>query len=120
MFPKLLNLKTSLCHQNVKEEPMKICVLASLALGLALASSTALSASDHAPKPPLRRHVAHFQVVELNPVDLRATAYAHPTFFPLFGQWASQPSAQDHSIVETEGLSRNPDDCVRWGCVGNN
>ncbi len=25
-----------------------------------------------------------------------------------------------HSVYEREGLSRNPEDCVVWGCVGNN
>ena len=24
-----------------------------------------------------------------------------------------------YNIHETDGLSRNPDDCVRWGCVDN-
>jgi hypothetical protein len=25
-----------------------------------------------------------------------------------------------YNIHETDGLSRNPDDCVRWGCVDQN
>jgi hypothetical protein len=25
-----------------------------------------------------------------------------------------------HNVYEREGLSRNPEDCVIWGCVGNN
>jgi len=24
-----------------------------------------------------------------------------------------------YNIHETDGLSRNPDDCVRWGCIDN-
>ena len=27
--------------------------------------------------------------------------------------------AYPRNIHETDGLSRNPDDCVRWGCVDN-
>ena len=27
--------------------------------------------------------------------------------------------AYPYNIHETDGLSRNPDDCVRWGCVDN-
>jgi hypothetical protein len=25
-----------------------------------------------------------------------------------------------YNIHETDGLSRNPDDCVRWGCIDQN
>ena len=25
-----------------------------------------------------------------------------------------------YTIHETDGLSRNPDDCIRWGCVDQN
>jgi len=25
-----------------------------------------------------------------------------------------------YNIHETDGLSRNPDDCMRWGCIDNN
>jgi hypothetical protein len=28
--------------------------------------------------------------------------------------------AYPYNIHETDGLSRNPDDCVRWGCVDQN
>ena len=28
--------------------------------------------------------------------------------------------AYPYNIHETDGLSRNPDDCVRWGCVDVN
>ncbi len=27
--------------------------------------------------------------------------------------------AYPYNIHETDGLSRNPDDCARWGCVDN-
>lgn len=25
-----------------------------------------------------------------------------------------------HRVYEREGLTRNPEDCVVWGCIGNN
>jgi hypothetical protein len=30
---------------------------------------------------------------------------------------ASNPYGYPYNIHETDGLSRNPDDCARWGCV---
>jgi hypothetical protein len=30
------------------------------------------------------------------------------------------PVARIPSTFELEGLSRNPDDCAKYGCVGNN
>jgi hypothetical protein len=29
----------------------------------------------------------------------------------------SNPYGYPYNIHETDGLSRNPDDCVRWGCI---
>ena len=29
----------------------------------------------------------------------------------------SDPYGYPYNIHETDGLSRNPDDCARWGCV---
>ena len=29
----------------------------------------------------------------------------------------SNPYGYPYNIHETDGLSRNPDDCARWGCV---
>jgi hypothetical protein len=29
----------------------------------------------------------------------------------------SNPYGYPYNIHETDGLSRNPDDCVKWGCV---
>ncbi len=33
---------------------------------------------------------------------------------------ASSSQHIPHNVYEREGLSRNPEDCVIWGCVGNN
>jgi hypothetical protein len=29
----------------------------------------------------------------------------------------SNPYGYPYNVHETDGLSRNPDDCVRWGCI---
>jgi len=29
----------------------------------------------------------------------------------------SNPYGYPYNIHQTDGLSRNPDDCVRWGCI---
>jgi hypothetical protein len=30
------------------------------------------------------------------------------------------PAAATHSTLELQGLTRNPDDCAKYGCIGNN
>ncbi|MBV8106565.1 MAG: hypothetical protein JO223_18440 [Hyphomicrobiales bacterium] len=98
---------------------MKTFVLASVTLGLALAGP---AAGSSAASNPLRSDPMAFHKV-LGPrqaVDSRAVAYAHPTLFPMFGRSASPSIIYDSSGHEADGLSRNPDDCVRWGCVDNN
>lgn len=49
--------------------------------------------------------------------DARATAYARPTVLPFLGLLPYTSSVHGKSDHETDGLSRNPDDCVRWGCI---
>lgn len=121
MVAEMLQLHVSLAHQNAKEEKMKTRLLASLALGLALASPAAVYASDHPVKLHHRHHIAHRQAVERNPaVDSRAVAYAHLGPLSLFGQGTVLFSVQENGTHETDGLSRNPDDCVRYGCIDNN
>ena len=39
-----------------------------------------------------------------------------PTMFPDPDPYLAYP----YNIHETDGLSRNPDDCARWGCVDVN
>jgi hypothetical protein len=97
---------------------MKTLVLASLALGLALAPATGYASS--AASNPLHNHrIAHHKVFAHRPVDSRAIAYAHPPVSPLFGMLANPSIVRDSSGHETDGLSRNADDCVRWGCIDN-
>jgi hypothetical protein len=50
--------------------------------------------------------------------DPRAIAHvpAAPAFFPF--DWAGSDGRAPRK-PETDGLSRNPDDCVKYGCVDN-
>ena len=99
---------------------MRTSVLALLALGAALAVSGASYASEGASKPLHHHHlVRHKGVDHRQAVDAGATAYAPPVLFPLFGPWANSSTVHQGDVRETDGLSRNPDDCVRWGCIDN-
>jgi hypothetical protein len=99
---------------------MRTTLLAFLALGLALSLPGASYASDGASEPLHRHHVVrHKGVDHRQAVDAGATAYAPPILFPAFGLWANSSSVHQSDVHETDGLSRNPDDCVKWGCIDN-
>jgi hypothetical protein len=40
-----------------------------------------------------------------------------PSQLPRIFKGPTNPYGYPYNIHETDGLSRNPDDCVRWGCV---
>jgi hypothetical protein len=47
-----------------------------------------------------------------------ATALALPLGkLPKIFRDPTNPFGYPYNIHETDGLSRNPDDCIRWGCV---
>jgi hypothetical protein len=99
---------------------MRRSVLASLALGLALCLPGASYASESAYGPLHHHHVVrHKGVDHRQAIDAGATAYAPPMVFPFLGLWASSTDVHPSGVHETAGLSRNPDDCVRWGCIDN-
>ncbi len=84
----------------------------SLALGLALAAPVAAYAYDGASKPIHHHH---------RPAFHRAVAFAGApaAAAPMLGIW-SPSYAPTHEQYEIEGLSRNTDDCVKYGCIGAN
>ena len=89
----------------------------SLALGLALAIPAAAHAYDGG-SPPSHRHDGgrpyHGMVAHRAPAPAPALASV-----PNVGLWP--PSyTPSHEQYEIEGLTRNPDDCVIYGCIGNN
>ena len=89
---------------------------ASLRLSLALpglALSLPAAADAAAPSHHHDRHAYRGTVI------YRAAAPAPvPAAAPSFGLWSC--GAPSHRQFEVEGLTRNLDDCVRYGCIGNN
>jgi hypothetical protein len=86
----------------------------SLALGLALAIPAAAYAYDGGSTPSHHHHMRpnHGMVAYRAPPPAHALAPV-----PNDGSWPPSPS---HHQYEIEGLTRNPDDCVTYGCIGNN
>ena len=40
-----------------------------------------------------------------------------PDQLPMIFRDPTNPFGYPYDVHETDGLSRNPDDCARWGCV---
>jgi hypothetical protein len=76
-----------------------------LALGIALAAPLSAHAAFGGP-------VHHYRPIHHRSVAMRTEAPAPAV--------AVAPAARIPSALELQGLSRNPDDCVKYGCVGNN
>jgi hypothetical protein len=55
------------------------------------------------------------RVVNRNLADMRAALPSTPTVFP-----SSRPQPYPYNFHETDGLSRNPNDCAVWGCIDSN
>ena len=82
---------------------MKRSIALPLALGIALAGPVSADAGLSAYGPVRAHRVLHHRsVVARAPAPLAALVPAKPAF----------------GDNETDGLSRNPDDCVTYGCVG--
>jgi hypothetical protein len=47
----------------------------------------------------------------------QAASRLPPSQLPRIFKDPTNPYGYPYNIHETDGLSRNPDDCVRWGCV---
>jgi len=106
---KALNANSFLCHSDVMEERMPASRRLTLALGLALAIPAAAFAS-----PPHHHYGrAHHGTVIYQAVG------AAPASAPNFSFWP-QSYTTSHRQYEVEGLTRNLDDCARYGCIGNN
>jgi hypothetical protein len=86
-------------------------ILASMALAVLCASSMGTSAvlaqtPDHVGP---HSHFAHRDMAAM-----RAAVPERPTVFP-----SAWPRPYPYNFHETDGLSRNPNDCVVWGCIDN-
>ena len=82
---------------------MKALIALPLALGIGLAAPSTAYAGPNA-----HREVHHYRAIHHRSLDMRAQAPA-PIFAP-----ARSPVFGDR---ETDGLSRNRDDCASYGCI---
>jgi hypothetical protein len=88
-------------------------IVASMMLAVLCASSMEASAavshkySDHVVRHP---YVAHQNVTAL-----RTVVPERPNMFP-----SAWPRPYPYNFHETDGLSRNPNDCAVWGCIDSN
>ena len=53
-------------------------------------------------------------------LTLEAALKLPPEKVPRIFRDPTNPYGYPYNIHETDGLSRNPDDCIRWGCVDVN
>ena len=86
---------------------MKALIALPLALGIGLAVPLPAYAGPNASGP-----VHHYRAVHHQSFVARAESPAPAVMLA--------PVARIPSTFELEGLSRNPDDCAKYGCVGNN
>lgn len=90
---------------------MKLAIGPTLALGVILAASTACAAEDAA-HHPYRHHPGHHPTQAAEPRARSSAHHALPVEEPAFRPF--RPGEGD-----TDGLSRDPDDC-NMGCIGGN
>jgi len=88
---------------------MKALIALPLALGIALAAPLPTYAAMNAHRP-----VRHGRAIHHRSLAMRAQAPA-PAPWAILGP-ARSPAFGD---TETDGLSRNPDDCVTYGSIDN-
>jgi hypothetical protein len=88
-------------------------VIASMALAALCAGS--MQASATLSHQYGNRVVRHWRVAHQNLAALRAAVPERPTVFP-----SARPQPYPCNFHETDGLSRNPNDCVVWGCIDAN
>jgi hypothetical protein len=86
--------------------------IASMALALLCAGS--MQASAAVSHKYSHRVVRYSHVTHQNVAALRAEVPARPTVFP-----SAWPRPYPYNFHETDGLSRNPNDCAVWGCIDN-
>jgi hypothetical protein len=80
---------------------MSHLLIRTLALGVALAAATTVAQAQRQPIPTLTQA----QLSRMLPSQI-------PTVY--------RDAEPPYGIHETDGLSRNPNDCVKWGCIDNN
>jgi hypothetical protein len=88
-------------------------IIAPLAVGLLCVYSMGASAALSPKYSDRVRHHLHF--THQNFAAMQAAVPETPTIFP-----SARPQPYPYNFHETDGLSRNPNDCVVWGCIDSN
>jgi hypothetical protein len=81
---------------------MKRSIYLKIALGAALAGFVAGCQSERRDIPVM---------------TLKEASRLPPSQVPRIFRDPTNPYGYPYNVHQTDGLSRNPDDCVRWGCV---
>ena len=89
--------------------------VASVAVALLLASSMETSALGALQSPYGGRVAHHVFRADQNMARMRAAVPQQATVFP-----SARPLPYPYNYHETDGLSRNPNDCAVWGCIDSN
>ena len=87
---------------------MRPSLIVKLAFAAALASSLAA---------PVAVRAQNDQGIPV--MTLRAALQLPPGQLPKVFKSPNPYQHYPYNIHRTDGLSRNPDDCVRWGCIDN-
>ncbi len=62
----------------------------------------------------------HAEAQRIPVMTLQQAESLPPSQLPRIFKDPDPYSYYPYNIHETDGLSRNPDDCVRWGCIDQN
>jgi hypothetical protein len=84
-------------------------------ISIALLCAISLGASAAVPENGSRHARRHPHPAAPNAAAFRAAVPDRPTVFP-----STWPHPYPYNYHETDGLSRNPNDCVVWGCLDSN
>jgi hypothetical protein len=87
-----------------EEARMRKSPLSGLAVAVALAGSLAPVA-------------VRAQDKDIPVMTLRAALKLPPDKLPIMFRSPNPYQHEPYNIHRTDGLSRNPDDCMRWGCI---
>jgi hypothetical protein len=92
---------------------MTKAILVLMAFVLLCAGS--IEASAAVPREYSDRAVRDVYVPHRNVTAMRAAVSQRPTMFS-----STRPQPYPYNFHETDGLSRNPNDCAVWGCIDSN
>ena len=84
---------------------MRLSLMSRLAVAAALAASLAAPVAAGA------------QEKSIPVMTLRAALQLPPDKLPAVFRSPNPYQHEPYNIHRTDGLSRNPDDCARWGCI---